>query len=456
MKRSLSILLLLLIALVAPDKYRVTIGGVTIEVAGDGLVIEKVTDDPVDPPPAPLPLPTPELFSVPENGTLAAACQSAVDNQVIRINGVVEVVELARIGRENGSGPKGVTIEFMPGARLVDVMDDVTPGPLLTINTPDCKVLGLDAVGNFGPRKCLKSNVAAHNLTVTIQEVKHFARHAIDVDGDNTLLDFPDDSNGIHHILWNDNGVRRDAHGIVTLHSNGLTIRNAKIYCCSGDCFQADRGVDWDNVTITGGKFWDEPLATDLGGFHAGDETMENVVDTKTGEPSESKTLTIENCECWGLRTKMIAWPAIFNIKEEVNCTITNCIMRDSTIGVRAVGVRSGTKRTNITVTGCRFENLDVAIRGEDKLENFTCTDNVLAGCGEYYVKPSGSQPYTYAGWSITGNTIYDASLVGKTFAIWSGDRDLLGLEPLAFPVPPLSWVDGALTRNNTNKIIAE
>lgn len=460
---------LLLLLLFAPGelrKYRVTIPGhEPIEIDSEAPLKIEVTDiTPPPPPPPPRPKPTPgvEKFAVPADGTWAQAFRAIADNGVITVSGQVEVTEPAMLGLKSGAGPVGVKIYFEPGALLIDKTADDAPGPVLFIGTPDCEIYDFACVGRFAPHGCIKGHTTAHNLKIDGLDVSNFARHCIDVDGNNTrITNFE-----IHHILWYDTNEppkwenrRLDAHGIVTKESNGLYLGQGKIWCCSGDAFQADRGARWNNVVIEDCEWFDMPLETDIGGFSAGIRVGENAIDTKTTTITAAtprRNVTTRRCHFYGFGKgtgegpeALIAHSSACNIKEGVVYVSEDDYIHDCEIAFRLRGSTNGLKIAP-DIHNCRIENCQFAIRAEDKLQDFTFQNNTLRTCTEYWRKVPGSQPWDYLNYNVRDNTIIDPDAVDKTWPVWPFDVPVIGKAPLTFPIPT-----GA-ERNETNVIRAE
>ena len=378
------------------------------------------------------------VFHVPRDGSFHEACANIASGGKIIVTGTIAVSEPASIGNESGAGPSGVTIQFLEGARLLDRCGDSARGALLSIGTPDCTIQDWVAIGSFGPRKCIRAYSKAKRLRISGFEAKNFARHCLDVDGDDTIIeDF-----AIQRILWRDQetGERQDAHGIVTMNSRGLVLRRGRIGQCSGDAFQAGRGAGWNEITIENCAFFDAPLEEDAGGFRKGERVSENAIDTKT--TNHRRTLTVRHSTFYGFGKgtgpgppALIVNAAAMNLKEMVDATIEHCEVHDCEIGFRLRGTKDG-KKLQATIRDCRIENCQVAVRAEDMLDHFTFQGNTLRGCKEFYHKSPGSQAWSYPRWSVSGNIIVDARLVGKSFPIWPRDQRVLGATSMTFPIP--------------------
>lgn len=422
--------------------------------------------DPTPPPPGPTPSPSPapqpgvDSFIVPAHGDLAKAFATINSGGKIDIVEDITLTGSAMLGKQTGAGLNGVTVEFKGSAKIIDACLPPIKNALVLIGAPGCKLINFSAVGNFGHlRRCLKVYDKAHGLVIDGFRAQDFAFHCIDIDADDCrIVNYE-----IHRILGFDSsqpGNRIDAHGIVTLSSNNLFIGAGKIWQCSGDCFQGDRGAGWNNVLIDGADWFDAPLEQDVNGFTAGTYLSENAVDTKTA--MTNKTLTIRNSKFHGFRSKVLlpsgyyGIAAALNIKEMVTAIIYNVEIYDCEVGLRAVGVRNN-KWSHITFMASLIHDCDDAVRGEDKLKNFVFLRNKMHSCKAYWKKGSaGSEPWDFAGWQNEFNEITDTALVGKTWPVASGDKAAIGTAPMDFPIPPITHDGTSAVRNNTNQIVAQ
>ena len=182
-----------------------------------------------------------------------------------------------RVSRQIEITAKGVTIRPVPGKSVVLERGDY-PGTVFTVIAEGVTIEGLTLDGRFASKsRAIKGKPSAGRLTVKNCEIRNFTDHAIDLDGADCRVE----DCHIHHILFWDKAknIREDAHGIVTMYSQRLLIRNCRIDHVSGDCFQGDRGA-WQDVTLEGCDFSNGPLEADMGGFKKGASPGEDGIDT--------------------------------------------------------------------------------------------------------------------------------------------------------------------------------
>ncbi len=179
----------------------------------------------------------------------------------------------------------------------------------------------------------------------------------------------------IHHMLAGTYNNQQDAHGIVATGEQSLTIRGCNIYYVSGDCFQTDpnRGLPlWNNVLIEDCRLWTGPLPADAAGWYAGEIPGENAVDTKINPDSVNTgyrpKIILYNVESYGFIPGYINNRAAFNIKEQVDCKISNVKVYNNEIGfrLRGPGSRGGAYVT--IINSIAFNNVKL-FRTEDGIE---------------------------------------------------------------------------------------
>ena len=169
----------------------------------------------------------------------------------------------------------GVTLAGEPGAE-VHVPEDFQADSLLTVRADGVRITGLVLDGGFASSRAIRSEKTTRDLRIEKCEVRFWGKHGIDLDGAEQLVL----NCHIHDCLSKAEGIRTDAHGVVTLHANGLRIEGCRISNCSGDSVQADRGT-WQDVEIVDCDMSLEPLVKSMGGFAEGDLVGENAFDSK-------------------------------------------------------------------------------------------------------------------------------------------------------------------------------
>ncbi|MFM8288324.1 MAG: right-handed parallel beta-helix repeat-containing protein [Planctomycetaceae bacterium] len=254
----------------------------------------------------------------------------------------------------------GVKLVGEPGAELHPPAG-VTEDALLTVAADGVRIVGLVLDGEFEATRAIRSLQGSRDLRIEECEIRYWAKHAVDLDGSDQLV-----SNcHIHDILQRTNGARSDAHGIVTLHAQGLRIQGCRIENCSGDSFQADRGI-WQDIEISDCDLSQEPLDSPLGGFPEGDLVGENAIDVKRAAQLERGRILVEECRMWGFQrvTEDGHWAAL-NLKENVAATVRNSSVSQSQIGLRLAGFRRGSPLI-CRLENCSIETCEFGIRFED------------------------------------------------------------------------------------------
>lgn len=295
---------------------------------------------------------------VPDDGSFADVAARATSGATIVVRaGVHSVAKCVSLSQNSltVAGEPGAVLQAVPGVEGVALLD---------IHGTNVRVEGLVLDGQFAAARGIRGRRAAKGLTVTGCEVRHWADHGLDVDGDETIIE----DCQIHHNLRKGAEKREDAHGIVSLHAQGLTIRNCRIWNCSGDAIQAERGK-WQDLVITDCELYYEPLTEDMAGFSRGDYVGENVLDTKRPSGGEPGRIRVENCRAWGCRNLAIGDCAAFNLKENVETTISSCEVRDCHIAFRLASFRKGGK-LQCAVSDCTIRDCDVGFRIEDQQAN--------------------------------------------------------------------------------------
>jgi hypothetical protein len=257
----------------------------------------------------------------------------------------------------------GVTLTGEPGAEL-HATENLTAAAMLTVCADGVRINGLVFDGGFVPSRAIRSEQTTRNLRIEDCEVRYWGKHGIDLDGAEQLVL----NCHIHHCLSKAEGIRTDAHGVVTLHANGLRIERCRINNCSGDSVQADRG-SWQNVEIVDCDMSLEPLAKSMGGFAEGDLVGENAFDSKRESNLPRGKVLIEKCRMWGFdgSTQQGNWAAL-NLKENVEVTVQGCTVERSQIGTRFAAVRRGSPLI-VHMEDCDFSKCGVALRFEDLRE---------------------------------------------------------------------------------------
>lgn len=309
-----------------------------------------------------------EVVVEPGDDLQAALVKVADSGTIVLGPGTYRVTQTLEISKP------GITLRAsQPRAAKLVVADDFkSPGPVLRINRPNVTIEGLVLDGRFrrltkairAPSPKESNEPGAGGLIVDNCEIYHFAHHAVDIDGNNSIVR----NCAIYQIMWNDAGERKDAHGIVTTNAKGMLIENCEIYQCSGDCVQGERGA-WNDLRIVNCDLWDAPLPADMGGFEQGSYVSENAIDTKH-RGSHRGRLALVGCKLHGFRTPLIPHPSALVLKENVDVVVDGCDIYDSKIGLRLRGISKG-KTMRVALINCVVRDNDAAFRLEDRLQNF-------------------------------------------------------------------------------------
>jgi len=255
----------------------------------------------------------------------------------------------------------GVTVVGDPGA-VVRPTANFVGDALWIVAANDICLERLKLDGEFVATRGIRSQVGSSNLVIQDCEICRWGKHAVDLDG---ARQWVRDCH-IHHCLQKTAGASSDAHGVVTLHAQGLRIERCRIGNCSGDSVQTDRG-QWQDVEIIDCELFLEPLAADMGGFQRGDLVGENALDTKREAQLPEGRIVMNCCRMWGFEANVQEgnWAAL-NIKENVSVTVQGCQIRASRIGARLSGSRKG-GHTRCLLRECQFEGCRVGCRFEDQ-----------------------------------------------------------------------------------------
>ena len=269
----------------------------------------------------------------------------------------------------NGNSSQRITVKaYVPNIKPVLTRS----GKILNINHRYYTFDGLIMDGQFGSDDVIEVNGGGDFSHLNNCEIRNGLKDGIDLgDADDVLIENCE----IHHMLAGTSSNQQDAHGIVATGEKNLTIRGCNIYYVTGDCFQTDpnRGLPlWDDVLIENCMLWTGPLPSGAAGWNAGEIPGENAVDTKINGDSVNTSyrpkITIRNVEAYGFVPGYISNRAAFNIKEKVDCKISNVKVHDCEIGFRLRGPGSA-GGAHVTIINCiAYDNVKV-FRTEDDLE---------------------------------------------------------------------------------------
>ena len=269
----------------------------------------------------------------------------------------------------NGNSSQRITIKaYDPNSKPILTRS----GKVLKLDQSYYTFDGLIIDGQFGSDDVVGINGGGNYTIFLNSEVKNGVKDGIDLSDANGVLI---ENCEIHHMLAGTLNDQQDAHGIVATGEKNLTIRGCNIHQVSGDCFQTDpnRGLPlWDNVLIENCRLWTGPLSSNAAGWNAGEIPGENAVDTKINGDSVNTgyrpKITIKNVEAYGFVLGYIDNRAAFNIKEQVECRMSNVKVYNNEIAfrLRGPGSRGGAYVT--VINSIAYNNVKV-FRTEDDLE---------------------------------------------------------------------------------------
>ncbi len=218
--------------------------------------------------------------------------------------------------------------------------------------------------GEWGGSTLVK--ITADNVVLRHCEIRHGKHNGITVVAKNVVIE----SCKIHHLLAGSFEHQHDAHGITGRPTN-LTIRNCDIGLISGDAIQFAPGRgEWDEVLIEHCTLWTGPLPAAASDFKPGQRPGENAVDTKQRADQPRSRMTIRHCLMHGWNQPgQIDNLAALNLKNHVQVTVQNCVLRDNEIGFRVRGGQGEYGGAHVTIEDSAVYDTGVAVRAEDQIE---------------------------------------------------------------------------------------
>lgn len=212
--------------------------------------------------------------------------------------------------------------------------------------------------------------ITADDVTLRNCEIFNASGNGVGVFGTRVLIE----NCHVHHLLNGTFQEQKDAHGI-TGRWGDVTIRNCDISHISGDCVQFDPDrASRGSLTIENCHLWAGPLEADAPGFKAGDNPGENAFDSKTKPDGERCKLIVRSCYIhdWS-QPSQIQNRAALNLKEHIEASVTNCVIYDSEIAIRARGP-GGRGDARVTVRDCAIYRTQVGVRVEDLIQDLKIT----------------------------------------------------------------------------------
>lgn len=241
-------------------------------------------------------------------------------------------------------------------------------GRVMNVGQPYITVEDLVLDGGWGTQDILKVYSTGNYLVLRGVEIKNTQWDAVDMTAPSDVLV---ENCTIHDAVYINNGVRVDAHGIVTEGVQNLTVRNTEIYYVSGDAIQLQYG-GWNNVLVEDSHLWSGPLPSARGGANAGDNVGEDGIDTKFHVADGRDRLTIKNTRVhgWGRGgNPLYASSAGLNIKHNVEVTIDGVSAYDNNYTFRLRGPGSNGEAW-VTLMNSVIHDSNIGVRYEDGINN--------------------------------------------------------------------------------------
>lgn len=250
--------------------------------------------------------------------------------------------------------------------------------------------------------------INADGVTLRNCEIRNGTGNAVTVYAKDVLIE----SCKIHHALAGTFDQQRDAHGITGRPQN-LVIRNCEIGLVSGDAIQFDPGRGpWDQVLVERCTLWTGPLPADAAGFRRGQRPGENAVDTKQRLTNPRSRLTIRSCLMFGWNQPgQISNLAALNLKDHVQVTVENCILRDNEIGFRIRGVTGERGGAQVTIDHCAVYDSAVGLRIEDQPQNLVVRQLGIGQWTAQAVRIVSSDKSTYRNLDLFTPAAYETLL---------------------------------------------
>ncbi|QTA79106.1 DUF1565 [Desulfonema limicola] len=240
-------------------------------------------------------------------------------------------------------------------------------GQAMYIDKPYIIVEDIIFDGNWGLFDVVKLKSEADFCILRGLEIRNSMRDTLDLSSPEGVII---ENCLIHDAVWFENGVRKDAHGIVTEGVKNLTIRNTEIFYVSGDTLQFQYN-GWNDILVENCKLWNAPLPSARGGAPAGVYPGENAIDTKYYTADGRGRLYVKNTTAYGWHSDYIDNAAAFNIKHNVEAEFDGITVYDSEIAFRLRGsASSSTGGAWVTLKNAVIYNSDKAVRYEDDIEN--------------------------------------------------------------------------------------
>ncbi|MGC1272577.1 MAG: right-handed parallel beta-helix repeat-containing protein [Planctomycetaceae bacterium] len=207
--------------------------------------------------------------------------------------------------------------------------------------------------------------ITADDVVLRNCELRNGRRNAVEIYADDVLIE----NCRIHHVLRGTFDRQEDAHGI-TGRPRRLVVRNCEIHHVSGDAlqFDPDRG-GWGDVLIENCTLWTGPVEEDTAGFRRGERPGENAIDTKCDAANLRSRLVVRNCRMYGWGRGQIENQAAFNLKENLDASVENCVFHDNDICFRLRG-DTGRGNADVAIRRCAIYDSKIGIRTENRLAN--------------------------------------------------------------------------------------
>ncbi|MCA9401258.1 MAG: PKD domain-containing protein, partial [Candidatus Omnitrophica bacterium] len=304
-----------------------------------------------------------------------------------------------------------------------------TDGDNLDVNHAYYTFEGLIFDGQYGDGDIINVTSSGDFLHFINNQVYHGSSDGLDLGHNETSIDAQTDflegvvisGCKIHDLLNFSNGSRIDAHGIVAGGVRNFTIDNTEIYYVSGDALQLQDG-GWDFVTLNQNTFWNGPLPSSRGGFHAGDNPGEDGIDTKQDENLPRGTLVVKNSIFYGWDGDFISNGSALNLKENISAVIEGNTIYENSIGLRLRG-RANDTGAHVSVMNNVIYSNSRALRYEDGINQLHVLNNTFGSGNIIYFQNAGGAGSDFQVLNnafLTNNLPSEASHISNQLALVS------------------------------------
>jgi MYXO-CTERM domain-containing protein len=228
--------------------------------------------------------------------------------------------------------------------------------------------------GGYAQADLIKGDGGNHIELVGV-EVRRSGSDCIDLRNSTDILI---ERSFIHHCVFNDGGVVKDAHGVTGDSVFDLTIRDTEIAMMSGDSVQLSPPREpWGNLVIEGCTLWAAPLDDPDAGLPLDTPMGENAFDSKVGPELDGNganpRVLIRDTVAHGF-VGFIDNQAAFLLKEDVDATVERVTIYDSDLGFRLRGPAV------VRVQNAVVHTVDHVLRYEDGITGVVLANTTIGG----------------------------------------------------------------------------